>query len=159
MSGNLGTRRLAKELTALKNEQSPVGIHLLKADDLQTWFLSIEVMGDSLYQGQVFALKFVFEPEYPIEAPQVTFYKGTIDGVNYVVPVHPHVYSNGHICASTLANGWSPVLTVSSVCMTLQSMLASNKKLERPEGNDRYVAHAPSNPKKTTWDFHDDVGT
>ncbi|KAJ9098358.1 hypothetical protein QFC20_005983 [Naganishia adeliensis] len=143
MSGNLGTRRLAKELTALKNDQSPVGIHLLKADDLQTWFLSIEIMGESLYQGQVFALKFVFEPEYPIEAPQVTFYDGTINGANYRVPVHPHVYSNGHICASTL------VLTVSSVCITLQSMLASNKKLERPEGNDRYVAHAPLNPKKT----------
>lgn len=38
---------------------------------------------------------------------QVTFYKGTIDGVNYVVPVHPHVYSNGHICASTLGKSFT----------------------------------------------------
>jgi ubiquitin-protein ligase len=29
-------------------------------------------MGESLYAGQVFALKFVFESEYPIEAPQVS---------------------------------------------------------------------------------------
>jgi ubiquitin-conjugating enzyme E2 W len=57
---------------AFKNAQSPVGIHLLKADDLQTWFLSIKVLGDSLYQGEVFALKFVFEQNYPIEAPQVS---------------------------------------------------------------------------------------
>ncbi|KAJ9092886.1 hypothetical protein QFC21_006598 [Naganishia friedmannii] len=149
MSGNLGIRRLAKELMAFKNEQSPVGIHLLKADDLQTWFLSIQVLGDSLYEGEVFALKFVFEQNYPIEAPQVTFVAGSIDGSTYQVPLHPHVYSNGHICASTLDSGWSPVLTVSSVCLTLQSMLASNTKLVRPEGNDKYVAHAPSNPKKT----------
>lgn len=105
-----------------KNEQSPPGIHLLKADDLQTWFLSIEVLGDSVYKGQVFALKFVFEPNYPIEAPQVslwlrfscyvsshlhlpqvTFFSGSI-GSQYFPnpPLHPHVYSNGHICISTL---------------------------------------------------------
>ncbi|GHJ85972.1 hypothetical protein NliqN6_2374 [Naganishia liquefaciens] len=153
----LGKRRLAKELTAFKNEQTPAGVHLLRADDLETWYISVQVLGESLYKGQVFALRFFFEPNYPIEAPQVTFYDGEIDGVRYRVPVHPHIYTNGHICASTLADGWSPVLTVSSVAITLQSILASNTKLEHPEGNDRYVAHAPSNPKKTRWDFHDDT--
>lgn len=49
-----------------------MGIHLLRADDLETWFLSIEILGESLYEGQVFALKFLFEPNYPIEAPQVS---------------------------------------------------------------------------------------
>lgn len=57
-----------------------------------------------------------------------------------------HVYSNGHvsassppcpsrsseqnhvqICASILGHEWSPVLGVASVCITLQSMLASCK--------------------------------
>ena len=40
---------------------------------------------------------------------------------------------------------------------TIQSMLASNTKLELPTDNDRYVANAPSNPKHTKWAFHDDV--
>jgi hypothetical protein len=34
------------------------------------------------------------------------------------------------ICASILGNEWSPVLSVISVCVTLQSMLASCKKKE-----------------------------
>lgn len=42
----------------------------------------------------------------------------------------------------------SQVLTVATVCLTLQSMLASCKKKERPVDNDRYVQSAPDNPKK-----------
>lgn len=83
-----------------------------------------------LYKGKRFALKFVFEDNYPIEAPQVTFVDQVLDGYHYRVPVHPHIYSNGHICASILADGWSPVLNVSSVALTMQSMLASNRKHE-----------------------------
>src|SRR4051812_17865453 len=33
----------------------------------------------------------------------------------------------GEICASILGQEWSPVLSVASVCLTLQSMLASCK--------------------------------
>lgn len=60
-----------------------------------------------------------------------------------------HVYSNGHvsprpcpsrssdqnhvqICASILGHEWSPVLGVASVCITLQSMLASCKVCRSP---------------------------
>lgn len=108
--------------------------------------------------------------------------------------MHPHVYTNGHICASILGRceraciaktpgpEWSPVLNAVSVCITMQSMLASCKKKEwcvyaagpprrrlfppvppqltpsRPKGNDSYVARAPANPKHTRWEYHDDVG-
>jgi ubiquitin-conjugating enzyme E2 W len=91
-------------------------------------------------------------------------------------------------------NEWSPVLNAVAVCITMQSMLASNKKKERwvaahgtailiitmiisvkparppvpvlhpaltdlarPQGNDRYVRTAPSNPKLTRWQYDDDV--
>ena len=65
------------------------------------------------------------------------------------------------------------VLNAVAICITMQSMLASNKKkersvsplhpvscadgLSRPEGNDRYVRTAPSNPKLTRWHYDDDV--
>jgi hypothetical protein len=95
----------------------------------------------------------------------------------------------------------SAVLNAVAICITMQSMLASNKKKERcvaaspswersrpclseaggetprrfpslcsrltvllstnscrPEGNDRYVRNAPSNPKHTRWHYDDDVG-
>lgn len=66
-------------------------------------------------------------------------------------------YSNGHICMSLLDNGWSPVLNVEALCLSIQSMLASCKRKERPQGNDSYVKRAPISPKQTRWDFHDDT--
>ncbi|KAJ9115540.1 hypothetical protein QFC24_006950 [Naganishia onofrii] len=139
---------------AFKNAQSPVGIHLLKADDLQTWFLSIKVLGDSLYQGEVFALKFVFEQNYPIEAPQMARrirFPYILMSIQTAISVPVHWIPAGlqQSLPPSCNMRLPPVLTVLSVCLTLQSMLASNTKLERPEGNDKYVAHAPSNPKKT----------
>ncbi|PVF94539.1 UBC-like protein [Serendipita vermifera] len=129
--------------------------------------MGIEVLGDTLYSGEKFALMFRFEPQYPIASPIVTFVPGYKPPANtqssfdpnmtYSVPIHPHVYSNGHICASILGNEWSPVLTVATVCLTLQSMLASCKKKERPTDNDRYVRSAPDNPKKTRFHYDDDT--
>ncbi|EIW86329.1 UBC-like protein [Coniophora puteana RWD-64-598 SS2] len=148
---SISARRLKKELTEINHEGTPTGIKLLSADDFETWFFSIEVLGNTLYQGEVFKLMFRFDGHYPISSPAVQF----VVDQTHQAPIHPHVYSNGHICASILGNDWSPVLSVASVCITLQSMLASCKSKERPPDNDRYVAHAPDNPKKTR--FHYDV--
>lgn len=72
---------------------------------------------------------------------------------------HPHIYTNGHCCVSILSTEWSPVLNVTSVLLTMQSMLASCKKKEKPKDNDRYVKHAPISPKDTVWSFHDEYVT
>jgi len=149
----IAPKRLGKELKELKQAGCPVGICLLQADDFECWKLSIEVLGNTLYKGQVFAVQFRFAPSYPITSPEVTF---LIDG-GYEAPLHPHVYSNGHICASILGNEWSPVLSVQGVCVTLQSMLASCTKLERPPGNDSYVRHAPKSPKNARFIYDDDT--
>ncbi|KAI5120212.1 hypothetical protein M0805_000027 [Coniferiporia weirii] len=159
--GSISTRRLQKELKEINND-CPQGIKLVKADDFETWFLSLQVLGESLYVGETFLLKFRFDSQYPISSPSVTFVADT----NYQAPLHPHVYSNGHICANILGDGWSPVLSVTAVCISLQSMLASCRRqsspLEltadrgerpspRPEGNDRYVMFAPEDPKKSRF--------
>lgn len=139
--------------TELKSKGLPEGFELLKADDFQEWQFSIQVLGNSLYSDQRFGLRFRFADTYPMESPEVVFM--VTDG--YKAPVHPHVYSNGHICASILGTEWSPVLNVSSVLLTLQSMLASCKKLELPPDNERYVKRAPLSPKDSRFVYDDDT--
>lgn len=46
---SISAKRLAKELTGLQ-EGCPAGITLLSADDLKTWILSIELLGESVYK-------------------------------------------------------------------------------------------------------------
>ncbi|KAJ1022445.1 hypothetical protein NDA16_003434 [Ustilago loliicola] len=149
----IATKRLQKELSDLRLKGVPEGCAIIKADDLQEWQFSIEVLGNSLYQDQKFALRFRFTESYPMESPEVVFM--VTDG--YKAPIHPHVYSNGHICASILGNEWSPVLNVSSVLITLQSMLASCKQLQSPPDNDAYVKRAPLSPKDSRFVYDDDT--
>lgn len=46
-----------------------------------------------LLQNEVFALRFTFDAQYPISSPEVVF----IDDGKHHIPMHPHVYSNGHV--------------------------------------------------------------
>ncbi|KAI0035250.1 UBC-like protein [Vararia minispora EC-137] len=146
-------RRLGKELMDIQCDGLPEGVRLLSADNMQSWFFTIQVLGQSLYEGEVFALEFRFDNSYPFSAPAVLFVKDR----TYAPPIHPHVYSNGHICASILGDDWSPSLSVTAVCITLQSMLASCKEKKLPPGNDTYVRTAPDNPKKTRFVYEDDT--
>ncbi|KAI6133842.1 hypothetical protein EV401DRAFT_1808945, partial [Pisolithus croceorrhizus] len=113
---------------------------------------------------EVFKLMFRFDVDHPISALAVQFViDQTTEGpiVRFVnVPnwasIHGalmlqvrHIYSNGHVSVCQRTDVGSPVLSLSAVCVTLQSMLASCKvRGTPPMDNDRYVRTAPDNPKR-----------
>jgi hypothetical protein len=90
--------------------------------------MDISILDNPLYSpSEKYRLKFTFSTSYPIEAPEVVF----LSTPDRNIPMHPHVYSNGIICLDLLdSQGWSPVHNVESVCISIQSMLASNTKAE-----------------------------
>ncbi|GAA6040160.1 hypothetical protein NBRC10512_001249 [Rhodotorula toruloides] len=147
----IATKRLQKELAELQQKGPPAGCRLIQAENLEEWVIALQVLGESVYEGEEFALRFRFSTSYPIDSPEVTF----LTTSPFRPPEHPHVYTNGHICASVLGSGWSPVLNVQSLLLTMQSMLASCKKKELPPDNDRYIRNAPKSPKDTRWAYHD----
>uniref|UniRef100_A0A8C9WN72 Ubiquitin conjugating enzyme E2 Wb n=1 Tax=Scleropages formosus TaxID=113540 RepID=A0A8C9WN72_SCLFO len=142
-------KRLQKELLALQNDPPP-GMTLNEKSVQNTitqWIVDMEGAPGTLYEGEKFQLLFKFSSRYPFDSPQVMF-----TGEN--IPVHPHVYSNGHICLSILTEDWSPALSVQSVCLSIISMLSSCKEKRRPPDNSFYVRTCNKNPKKTKWWYH-----
>ncbi|XP_013136476.1 PREDICTED: ubiquitin-conjugating enzyme E2 W isoform X1 [Papilio polytes] len=142
-------RRLQKELMALMKEP-PAGVTVdgdQASQNLTLWTIHMEGVPGTLYEGEKFVLQFKFTNKYPFDSPEVTF-------IGNNIPVHPHVYSNGHICLSILTDDWSPALSVQSVCLSIVSMLSSCKEKKRPPDNSFYVKTCSKNPKKTKWWYH-----
>ncbi|KAG5305635.1 UBE2W enzyme, partial [Acromyrmex insinuator] len=142
-------RRLQKELMSLIREPPP-GVHVdaeLAGQNLTQWIVHMEGAKGTLYEGEQFQLQFKFSSKYPFDSPEVTF-------IGENIPVHPHVYSNGHICLSILTEDWSPALSVQSICLSIISMLSSCKEKKRPPDNTFYVKTCNKNPKKTKWWYH-----
>lgn len=146
-------RRLQKELMTLARS-APEGIKIdpdtLEGSSLSIWKIELQGPGGTLYEGETFHLQFKFGVKYPFDSPEVTF-------VGDHIPVHPHIYSNGHICLSILTEDWSPALSVETVCLSITSMLASAKEKKLPPDNSIYIRTCSKNPKKTHWWYHDDT--
>ncbi|KAK2193969.1 hypothetical protein NP493_4g11047 [Ridgeia piscesae] len=135
-------------MALLKDPPSGVEIDMNKiSSNLSEWIVDVTGAAGTNYEGETFQLQFKFGPRYPFDSPQVLF-------IGSNIPVHPHVYSNGHICLSILTDDWSPALSVQSVCLSIVSMLSSCKEKKRPPDNAFYVKTCSKNPKKTRWWYH-----
>ncbi|PYH94182.1 putative ubiquitin conjugating enzyme [Aspergillus ellipticus CBS 707.79] len=151
-------KRLSKELLKLQ-EHLPPGITIVKSDNLEEWQMDIKVLDTNpLYQNQIYRLKFTFSSKYPIEPPEVQFIElSPATESPRPIPIHPHIYSNGIICLDLLSSaGWSPVQTVESICMSIQSMLTANSRDERPPGDSDFVSHNRRRPRDIDFLYHDD---
>lgn len=87
------------------------------------------------------------------KAPEVTF----VTASDREIPMHPHIYSNGVICLDLLSsgNGWSPVQSVETVCMSIQSMLTGNTRNERPEGDETFSRGVRRNIRDINFVYDD----
>lgn len=145
--GGMSKRRLEKEKLEILNETEDIVKLIQELPD--RWILQIKGADDTLYSNETYNIQFKFTDKYPIESPEVVFVG--------VPPVHPHIYSNGHICLSILYDHWSPVLSVNAVCLSIISMLSSCKKKRKPIDDLFYCsAGSKTSPKNMRWMFHDD---
>jgi ubiquitin-conjugating enzyme E2 W len=152
------SRRLGKELFKMQGHLPP-GISIVKSENFEEWQMDIKVLdANPLYQNEIYRLKFTFGSKYPIEPPEVQFIESPRSSENpRPIPIHPHIYSNGIICLDLLSSaGWSPVQTVESVCMSIQSMLTANTRNERPPGDSDFVSYNRRRPRDINFFYDDD---
>ncbi|KAH7819911.1 putative ubiquitin-conjugating enzyme [Monocercomonoides exilis] len=145
--------RELKEISKMEN----TGIIIPKSITIfNPLYLKLAGPKNSLYEGEIFDLKFRFFPDYPQRAPLVTF-------VPPLIPVHKHIYSNGHICLSSLyKDGWSQTLkgkkinsNIFRACTDILNMLSKSKEKIKPSNDFRYSMLASDDPSESDWSFTD----
>ncbi|KAF9235644.1 ubiquitin-conjugating enzyme/RWD-like protein [Melanogaster broomeanus] len=115
-------RRVNKEIADCKNDKSSsIRIDLI---DNSPFHLKGSFPGpkDTPYEGGTFEVDIVIPESYPFQPVKMKFLTRVY---------HPNVSSaSGAICLDILKDAWSPVLTLKSTLISLQSLLCS------PEPND-----------------------
>mgnify|MGYP003148560537 CR=1 FL=1 len=144
-------KRLTRELKRWKeNPVKGISMELPDPDNLMLWHVTFEMPDGCAYEGETHRVQFVMDKDYPYEAPTVAF----LTDVD-----NEHVYSNGHICLSTLYNDWSPSLSIQSASISIFSILVGAKEKGRPHDDKKYTmlcARTGLSSKAVKWEFHDD---
>ncbi|KAM3417204.1 hypothetical protein BST61_g5464 [Cercospora zeina] len=124
-------RRVQKEISDITNDNHS-GIRLTFPQDGDLTHFKGHFVGppDTPYEGGKFEVDIRLGNEYPFKPPHMRF----------ITKIwHPNVSSQtGAICLDTLGSAWSPVLTLKSALISLQSLLSS------PEPKDPQDAEVAS---------------
>jgi len=95
--------RLQNELRELRtNPDSGFIIFPPTEQNLLIWKVAIFGAPDTVYQGGYFVAHLEFPVDYPFSPPKFIFSRP---------PLHPNIYSNGHVCVSILHSSTNTVLS------------------------------------------------
>ncbi|EIM86256.1 uncharacterized protein STEHIDRAFT_98645 [Stereum hirsutum FP-91666 SS1] len=134
-------RRVNKEIADCKNDKSSK-IDLELVDNSPFHLIgSFDGPEDTPYQGGHFQVDIVIPDSYPFQPVKMKFITKVY---------HPNVSSaSGAICLDILKDAWSPVLTLKSTLISLQSLLCS------PEPNDPQDAEVAKHYMTSRSSFED----
>mmetsp|Transcript_10156 Transcript_10156/g.15194 ORF Transcript_10156/g.15194 Transcript_10156/m.15194 type:complete len:176 (+) Transcript_10156:108-635(+) len=106
--------RLIRDLKRFK-KNAPSGIMACPTyGSFFVWNAILFGPDDTAWEGGVFRLEIVFTEEYPNKPPKVKFITKMF---------HPNIYEDGKICLDILDNQWSPLMNVTGILTSIQSLL------------------------------------
>ena len=108
-------RRIARETKDLATNP-PDGVSARPKPDNARYFDAYMLGPEGTpYQDGVFHLELFLPDGYPVQPPKARFLTKVY---------HPNIDKIGRICVSILKDGWSPVLTLNKVLLSVQSLLS-----------------------------------
>jgi ubiquitin-conjugating enzyme E2 D/E len=117
IKSKMALRKLQKELVTFQKSEDTTITARPKGDDLFKWTATIAGPAGTGYEGGTFFLDIVCEADYPFTPPKATFTTKVF---------HPNVNENGGICLDSLkADQWSPSMSIQTILMGIQSLLAA----------------------------------
>jgi len=134
-------RRVNKEIADCKNDKvSQITVELI--DDSPFHLMgSFPGPSDTPYDGGLYEVDIIIPDAYPFQPVKMKFITKVY---------HPNVSSqSGAICLDILKDAWSPVLTLKSTLISLQSLLCS------PEPNDPQDAEVAKHYMTSRSSFND----
>ncbi|KAM5440058.1 Ubiquitin-conjugating enzyme E2 1 [Microsporum canis] len=112
------TRRITKEIADIHADRhSQISVDPVSEDDLTRLKGTFPGPPGTAYEGGTFKIDITIPTEYPFRPPVMKFDTRVW---------HPNISSQtGAICLDTLSSAWSPVLTIKSALLSLQSLLST----------------------------------
>jgi len=139
----MSPKRLHKEIEHAKDPSMESQGIFYSLDDVNMMVGKALIIGPegTPYEGCLLCFRVEFPPDYPFSSPKVLIL--TSDGVTRF---HPNLYVDGKVCLSILGTWrgpkWAPVMTISTVLSTIQSLLEANPIVNEPTHEHRTLADA-----------------